>query len=63
THVNPLPSPTIKFIGEYCGLCGVKILNLNPSQATKVDEDSELARRFNQYFYSSMDYAIVGYKP
>ncbi len=63
THLNPLPSATTKFMVQYCGLCRVKILNLHPSTETRVKEDSDLAQRFNQYFYSSMDYAIVGYKP
>jgi hypothetical protein len=63
THLNPLPSLTTKFMIQYCGLCRVKIMNLHPSTETRVNEDSDLAQRFNHYFYSAMDYAIVGYKP
>jgi len=40
----------------------VNILNLNPSTETPIAEDSETAKRFNEYFYGPMDYAIIGYK-
>ncbi|KAB8330678.1 methyltransferase domain-containing protein [Scytonema tolypothrichoides VB-61278] len=63
THRNPLPSPTIKFIAESFGLCKVKIMNLHPSENQKLDVDnSVLAERFNQYFYGSQDYSVIGYK-
>ncbi len=63
THRNPLPHQVMKFLLESRGLVGVKILELNPSDDTPVDEASELARRFNQYFYGPMDYAVIGYRP
>jgi O-antigen chain-terminating methyltransferase len=63
THRNPLPSPVMKFLLESRGFVGVDVLNLNPSDDTPVAADSELARRFNQYFYGPMDYAVVGYRP
>jgi O-antigen chain-terminating methyltransferase len=63
THRNPLPSQVTKFLLESRGFVGVEVLNLNPSDDTPVDENSELARRFNKYFYGPMDYAVVGYRP
>jgi O-antigen chain-terminating methyltransferase len=62
THCNPLPSPMIKFLVEARGLCKAKIINLHPYPETFKVNGSELAERFNEYFYGSQDYAIVGYK-
>ena len=62
THRNPLPSQVTKFLLESRGFVRVEVLNLNPSDDTPVDENSELARRFNKYFYGPMDYAVVGYR-
>jgi hypothetical protein len=36
---------------------------LNPSDEMPVAGDTEIARRFNEYFYGPMDYGIVGSKP
>jgi 2-polyprenyl-3-methyl-5-hydroxy-6-metoxy-1,4-benzoquinol methylase len=63
THRNPLPSQVAKFLLESRGFVRVEVLNLNPSDDTPVDENSELARRFNKYFYGPMDYAVVGFRP
>ena len=62
THRNPLPSQVMKFLLESRGFVQVKVLPLNPSDDTPVEGDSELARRFNQYFYGPMDYAVIGGK-
>lgn len=62
THRNPLPSQVLKFLLESRGFMRVEVLDLNPSDDTPVADDSELARRFNQYFYGPMDYAVVGWK-
>lgn len=62
THRNPLPSQVLKFLIESRGFVGVKILNLNPSDEAPVEGDSELAKRFNQYFYGPMDYGLVAWK-
>jgi 2-polyprenyl-3-methyl-5-hydroxy-6-metoxy-1,4-benzoquinol methylase len=62
THRNPLPSQVMSFLLESRGFVRVKVLHLNPSDDTPVMDDSELARRFNQYFYGPMDYAVVGWK-
>jgi 2-polyprenyl-3-methyl-5-hydroxy-6-metoxy-1,4-benzoquinol methylase len=63
THRNPLPSQVTKFLLESRGFVRVEVLNLNPSDDMPVDESSEVARRFNKYFYGPMDYAVVGYRP
>ncbi|MCZ8107150.1 MAG: methyltransferase domain-containing protein [Microcystis aeruginosa Ma_OC_H_19870700_S124] len=62
THRNPLPSLMTQFLAKYSGFSPVNILNLNPSTETPIAEDSETAKRFNEYFYGPMDYAIIGYK-
>jgi hypothetical protein len=63
THRNPLPSPVMKFLLDSRGYTGVEVVNLNPSDEAPVAGDSELVRRFNEYFYGPMDYAVVGRRP
>jgi O-antigen chain-terminating methyltransferase len=62
THRNPLPSSMTQFLAEYSGFSQVRVLNLNPSIETPVEDNSELAKRFNGYFYGPLDYAILGRK-
>ena len=62
THRNPLPNQVMRFLLESRGFVRVEVLKLNPSDETPVEGDSELARRFNQYFYGPMDYAVIGYR-
>jgi O-antigen chain-terminating methyltransferase len=62
THRNPLPAPIMKFMLESRGLNRAEIMRLNPSAAEPVAGDTDLVKRFNQYFYGPMDYAIVGWK-
>jgi 2-polyprenyl-3-methyl-5-hydroxy-6-metoxy-1,4-benzoquinol methylase len=63
THRNPLPPAFTKFLLESRGFTNVEILSLNPSDEAPVAGDSDLARRFNQYFYGPMDYAVIGIRP
>lgn len=63
THRHPLPSPLMKFIFETQGLFQVKIINLHPFPENYKLSGSDLAERFNDYFYGPQDYAVVGYKP
>jgi O-antigen chain-terminating methyltransferase len=65
THCNPLPPLMIKFLVESRGLCQVEIKRLHPyDTASRVpDNSSELAKRFNEYFYGPQDYAVIGVKP
>ncbi|MGB9181589.1 MAG: methyltransferase domain-containing protein [Pyrinomonadaceae bacterium] len=62
THRNPLPSPIMQFLVESRGFARARIINLNPSDAEPVTGDSDLVKRFNQYFYGPMDYAVIGWK-
>lgn len=62
THRNPLPSQVTRFLLESRGFNPIEVLNINPSDDTPVAEDSELARRFNRYFYGPMDYAVIGFR-
>ncbi len=62
THRNPLPSSTIEFLAESQGLERVKIIKLHPYSDISIPSDSDLAERFNEYFYGAQDYAVIGYK-
>jgi len=64
THRNPLPAPMMEFLAKSRGLYDVEIKYLNPfSEELKLKEnESELARRFEHYFYGPQDYAMIGYK-
>lgn len=62
THRNPLPSLFMKFLAESCAFNKVQILNLHPWLTARLEDNSELAKRFNEYFYGSMDYALIGYR-
>lgn len=62
THRNPLPAPVMKFMLESRGLSRVGVIRLNPSDAEPVAGDADIVKRFNQYFYGPMDYAVVGWK-
>ena len=63
THRNPIPSETLKFLLESRGLHCKEVLKLRPWEEAKIDGDSELVSRFNEYFYSAPDYGIVATKP
>jgi len=62
THLNPLPSTLVEFLVEHIGLHSVKILNLNSYEESYKVSGSEVAERFNSYFYGAQDYAVIGYK-
>lgn len=63
THRNPIPSETLKFLLESRGLRCKDVLKLRPWNEAKLDGDSELISRFNEYFYSAPDYGIIATKP
>jgi O-antigen chain-terminating methyltransferase len=63
THRHPIPSQTLKFLLEARGFQSIDILKLRPWDAAKIEGDSELVKRFNEYFYSAPDYGIVARKP
>ena len=63
THRNPIPSETLKFLLESRGLRCKDVLKLRPWDEARLDGNSELITRFNEYFYSAPDYGIVSTKP
>jgi O-antigen chain-terminating methyltransferase len=65
THRNPVHPRTLRFLMEARGMMRVETLMLHPCPAEQrvPDSDSELARRFNDYFYGPQDFAVVGYRP
>jgi O-antigen chain-terminating methyltransferase len=62
THRNPIPSPTLAFLLESRGLCRIKVMKLRPWDAAKIEGETEIIKRFNEYFYSAPDYGIIGWK-
>jgi O-antigen chain-terminating methyltransferase len=63
SHIRPLPSELVRFVGEARGFCNVEILNLHPMEGKNLIQDnSEIANRFNRYFYGPRDYAIIAWK-
>lgn len=63
THRNPIPSETLKFLLEARGFVNPTVLKLRPWDEAKIDGDSEIVKRFNEYFYGAPDYGIVAGKP
>ena len=62
THRNPLPAPFTEFLAQFSGFGKVKIEELHSYPESYLLKGSELAERFNQYFYCGQDYAVLGYK-
>ena len=62
THRNPIPSGTLQFLLESRGFERTEIMNVRPWDEAKIPGADELTKRFNDYFYSSPDYGIVGWK-
>jgi O-antigen chain-terminating methyltransferase len=60
SHLRPLHSHMMRFLAEARGFCHVEILYLHPSEISPLQESTEVAKRFNEYFYGPMDYAIIG---
>jgi SAM-dependent methyltransferase len=62
THRNPIPPELLEFMAQYAGFGMARTMPLNPSDYPHVLENSDLAHRFNELFYGSMDYAVIGIK-
>jgi len=62
THLNPLPNLLTKFLFENTGFQPVEVMNLHPYPESFKVSGSEIAERFNDYFYGPQDYAVFGYK-
>lgn len=63
THRNPIPSQTLKFLLESRGFTDATVMKLRPWDEAKIDGDTEIVKRFNEYFYGAPDYGIVARKP
>lgn len=62
THRHPLPSQLMHFLFESRGFDSIEVVNLHPWETARLKGDTELAGRFNDYFFGPMDYAILGRK-
>ena len=62
THRNPIPAPTLQFIVESRGLKCIDVLKLRALDDAKIEGDTEVVRRLNQYFYSAPDYGLIATK-
>jgi O-antigen chain-terminating methyltransferase len=64
THQRPLPPDSTQFLVQHIGFKKVDLLRLNPCapQERVKDDGLEVAERFNDYFYSAQDYAVVAVK-
>jgi O-antigen chain-terminating methyltransferase len=62
THRHPLPSPLAKFLAEARGLHDVEVRPLHPAPDYEHLQGSEVAERWNRFFYGPRDYAVLGYK-
>jgi SAM-dependent methyltransferase len=63
THRNPIPSKTLQFLLEARGLRTIEVLKLRSWDEAKLEGKTELVKRFNEYFYSAPDYAVIAAKP
>ena len=63
THRNPIPSETLKFLVESRGFESRAVMKLRPWDAARIAGDSEIIKRFNEYFYGAPDYGIIARKP
>ncbi len=61
THRNPIPSATLDFLLTMRGFGRTEVMKLREWTAAFLPGDSELIKRFNEYFYSAPDYAVVGW--
>lgn len=62
THRHPIPSVTLTFVVESRGFRDVEVMRLREWEAAKLEESSELVKRFNEYFYCAPDYAVIAWK-
>ncbi|MCE2699334.1 MAG: methyltransferase domain-containing protein [Nostocales cyanobacterium LE14-WE4] len=62
THINPLPSATVKFMAEMFGLYNTQVITLHPYPENAKVDGQGIAERFNDHFYGPQDYAVLGYK-
>jgi SAM-dependent methyltransferase len=63
THQRPLPSSLVSFLFEARGFADVRVIETEPNETMRLADDSELSRRFNDFFYGPQNYAVIARKP
>jgi O-antigen chain-terminating methyltransferase len=64
THLNPIPSATLKFFIEAAGLRDVEVMFLHPSPAHErlATGDPAVDAFVNSRFFGPQDYAVIAHK-
>lgn len=62
THRHPLPIQMMRFLLDAKGLSNLEVIGLHTLESSRVQGNSELTNRFNEFFYGPMDYAIIARK-
>jgi 2-polyprenyl-3-methyl-5-hydroxy-6-metoxy-1,4-benzoquinol methylase len=64
THQKPVHPATLQFIVEARGLCRVEVKKLHPctEELHLFECNSDINKKFNEYFYGPQDYAVIGWK-
>jgi len=61
THQRPLPMQLTHFLLEARGFFETRAFGLHPYPSSIcIQENSQVAQRFNEYFYGPQDYAVIG---
>jgi 2-polyprenyl-3-methyl-5-hydroxy-6-metoxy-1,4-benzoquinol methylase len=63
THRAPVPAELTQLVVEALGFTEVRILELHPADAARVNDPSPLGTRFDELFAGPQDYAIVARSP
>lgn len=63
THIRPYPMALLRVLVEHRGFVSVEALPLNPNTTARSAEDTDLALRFNDFFYGAMDYGVIARCP
>ena len=64
THLQPMPSQTLRFLLEARGFRQVEILDLQPyPEAERLPEKGGAAQWVNKNFYGPRDYGVIGRRP
>jgi SAM-dependent methyltransferase len=63
THIRPYPMALLRMLVEQRGFASVETLPLNPNVAARSGDGTEIARRFNDFFYGAMDYGVIARCP
>jgi 2-polyprenyl-3-methyl-5-hydroxy-6-metoxy-1,4-benzoquinol methylase len=63
THQRPLPPDSTRFLVQSVGFASTELLPLHAcATRDQLPDESEVNRRFNEYFYGPQDYAVIATK-